>query len=131
MAWEKNLFTLTFPVDADSSAYQYHAMSLNTDGELVIATATTTANVGILQNDDADTALDEGLVCVLGVSKALCDGNSANIAIGDKLASDAAGHLEKTTTDGDDFIAVALEACTADGVLCSVFVMPFGEVSTG
>jgi len=59
----------------------------------------------------------------------VCDGNSTNIAEKDKLAPNSSGHLAKTTTDGDNYCAVALADCTTDDTLIPVLVIPAGIIS--
>lgn len=126
MSVEKTLYTWSRPVLVDSTNYQYHAMKLGTDRKFALADASDVC-IGILQ-DNPDTAGKAGLVCMLGISKAVCDGSTA-IAPQDRLAANAFGHLVKTTTDSDDYIAIALDDVTADGVIASVFVMPFGKLA--
>jgi len=110
------------------SSYQYHAMTL-TEGQLVLAGVTSVC-IGILQ-DKPSAKGAMGLVAMGGISPAVCDGVSVNISALDRLAPNASGHLVKTIVGGDDYCAIALEACTADGDVKSVFLMPFAELSTG
>ena len=103
-------------------------MTLSSD-QLALAGATSIC-LGILQ-DKPSAAGAMGLVAMGGISPAVCDGKSQNIAALDRLAPNSSGHLVQTVADGDDYCAVALEACTADGDIKSVFVIPFAELSTG
>jgi len=121
------LLTTSFPASGDLSSYQYHFMNLESDGQVALASATE-AIIGILQ-DDPD-AEDEGAsVGIVGISKLYVDGNGTNIAPGDKLAANSSGHGAKTTTDLDDYGAIALEASTADGDIIKVLLVPGGLIS--
>jgi len=130
-AYQKNLEYNYHSWEAsdDLSSYQFHPMTLS-GGQLALAVDTDVV-VGILQ-DKPDTAGLMGLVAMGGFSKAVLDGSGTPITALCKLAPAATtGHLVITTTDGDDYCAIALEGCTADGDIMTVFVIPFGEVSTG
>jgi len=119
---------VTFPAATDLSSYQYCFVNLETDGQIGMAT-TTEAIIGVLQ-DDPDAENESASVCVYGVSKLYVDGNAGAIACGDKLSADTAGKGVKTTTNSDDYGAIALEASTAAGDLISVLVVPGGLISS-
>lgn len=121
MAYEHHILPFSFPANADLSANQFRAVSLNTSGKLVLANATTTV-IGILQ--DTPVADEAGNVCILGISNAVTDGSTTAIAVGDPLSSDANGKLIKNTTDNAPTAATALEASTTDGAIISVLVQP-------
>ena len=104
------------------SSYQYHFMTLETDEEIGLAGATSPL-AGILL-DDPDAQGKAGLLAIGGLAWLIVDGNSVNIAAGDKLAANASGHGVKTVADGDDYGAVAQQASTADGDRISVQVVP-------
>jgi len=118
---------VTFPAATDLSSYQYCFVNLETDGQVGMASATE-AIIGVLQ-DDPDAENEAASVCVYGISKLVVDGNAGAIACGDKLAADSAGKGVKTTTDLDDYGAIALEASTAAGDIISVLVVPGGLIS--
>ena len=126
MAVEKILQTWTVPASTDLSSYQYHFVKLDSNNKAALAGAND-AIFGILQ-DKPDAADEEALVAIAGVSKLVVDANSVNIAVGDRLAANSNGHGVKTTTEGDDYGAIALESATADGVIIKVLVTPFGVV---
>lgn len=127
MSTEKLLFTDTLEASADLSSYQYYCIQQDSNGKAALANATSDC-YGILQNAPANAG-DEAEIGMLGISKAKVNGNSVNIAYGDRLAPDSNGILVKTDTDGDDYLAVALQAATADGLIISVWLVPFGQVS--
>lgn len=121
MAYFHTILPFSWPAGADLSAKQYYALQLTTTETVTLADATVRA-VGILQNDPASG--EAASVCLLGISKAVTDGNAAAIACMDSLAPDANGKLVKTTTDNDEAVAVALAPSTADGTIIPVFVFP-------
>jgi len=127
MATYGPLFTKTYPASGDLSSYQYHFMTLDTDGQVSLAGATDPI-CGILQNNP-DAENEPASVGFSGFSKLRVDGNSVNIANEDKLAANASGHGAKTTTDLDDFGAIAREASTADGDIIRVEIKTGGLVS--
>lgn len=121
MAYEHPILPFSWPAGADLSAKQYLAVQLTTSGTVTVADATVRV-AGILQNDPLSG--EPASICMLGISKAVTDGNAGAIAYMDSLAPDANGKLVKTTTDNDEVVAVALGASTADGTIISVFVLP-------
>lgn len=121
MAYEHTILPFSWPAGADLSAKQYYAMQLTTSETITTADATVRC-VGILQNDPLSG--EAASICMLGISKAVTDGNAGAIACMDALAPDAAGKLVKTTTDNDEVVAIALAPSTADGTIISVFVLP-------
>lgn len=99
--------------DADLSAMTYRAVKRTSTG-IALCVAGDRA-IGVLQNKPKIT---EG--CTVrsgGTSKVVVDGDVGvgNIAVGDKLKADASGRGIKTTTDGDEVFALALDASTATG----------------
>lgn len=124
MAYENQPVVVTFPAGADLSAKQYYAMQIESDGEVNLATAST-AVIGVLQNKP-DAQGKASAVAVGGISKAVVNGT---VAIGDRLASDANGKFATTTTNNDDYGAVALGANASGDGLIAVYVRPFSQVS--
>lgn len=127
MAGAKELVTVSYLASGNLSALQYHFVYLATDEQVTQATASTVID-GILQ-DDPDAENEGALVGIEGISKLVVDGNSVNIAVGDKLAANSSGHGVKTATNLDDYGAVAMNASTADGDIIQVRLMPGGQIS--
>jgi len=123
MARELILLSHSWRASADLSSYIYYAVQLDSNGEVALANATS-ETLGILQNAP-DAQYEEAEVGMIGFSKAKAGGT---ISIFDKLAPDANGKLAATTTDGDDYVAVALEAAVENDVF-QVFLVPFGVIS--
>ena len=123
----QNLQCVNAEASGDLSSYQYCFMYKAADGQVAMATATTVID-GILQ-DKPDAEGQGCLLAVGGYSKLVVDGNAAAIAVGDKLASDAAGKGVKTVTDTDDYGAIAQEASTAAGDIITVLVTPGQQIS--
>jgi len=124
----QSLLTMNREAGEDLSSAQYLFVTGATDGQVEIAGAADVL-LGILQDNNASSAGDPCLVAIGGVSKLVVDGNAAAIAVGDPLAADSAGKGVKTTTDKDDYGAIALEASTAAGDIISVLVTPGQLVS--
>jgi|GEM_PF-1446077 len=127
MSHAVNPFVTTFPAADDLSSYQYCFVTQESDEQVALA-GTTTKITGILQ-DDPDAENEAASVAIGGISKLVVDGNAGAIACGDKLAADAAGKGVKTTTDLDDYGAIALAASTAAGDIIPVIVVPGGLIS--
>lgn len=111
----------SWPAGADLSSKQFYAVQLTTSATITLADATV-RTIGVLQ--DTPASGQAGSVCVLGITRAITDGNAGAIACMDTLASDANGKLVKTTTDNDEVVAIALEPSTADGTIIAVLVLP-------
>jgi hypothetical protein len=121
LATENMVLSTSWPAAADLSSYQYHAVKISSSQAALCGDSD--VPVGILQNqpDAVGIAAEVGLV---GISKAVIDGNSVNVAIGDFLAVNSSGHLIKTTTALDQVVAKALEAVTANGIVAKVLLAP-------
>jgi len=121
LATENMVLSTSWPAAADLSSNQYHAVKIAA-GKVALC-GENDIPVGILQNQpDADGIA--AAVGLIGISKAVIDGNSVNVAIGDFLAVNSSGHLIKTTTALDQVVAKALEAVTANGVVAKVLLDP-------
>lgn len=104
----------------DLEDYQYHAMQITSGEEMDYAnTAGGDSVLGILQNkpDAAGKAAD---VATEGTSLLRVDGNSVNIAPGDKLGSNSSYHGVKVTADKAVYFCIALEPSAADNDLIEV-----------
>jgi len=125
----QNLQCVNAEASGTLATKQYCFMHKATDGQVEMATATTTIS-GILQ--EKPTAEGQGcLLAIGGYSKLVVDGSAGGgIAVGSKLASDAAGKGVVTSANLDDYGAIAQEASTADGDIITVLVVPGREISS-
>lgn len=105
--------------DLRTSTFRAVYLDTSTSGEggspLVQLCDTSHRPIGVLQNKP-----NTGEACGIrtaGTSKVVVDAISSvsNIAVGDKLKSDATGRGIKASTDGDEVFAIALEPATATG----------------
>lgn len=108
----------SYESSADLSAKQFYVVKYHTVAGQIALSAAAGDAIGILQNDPNTN--QPATVRHLGISKAVVDGNSVAIAIGDPLKSSSNGRLVKAATDKDRVVAWAEEASTADNVIISV-----------
>ena len=103
MAYEMPVHSIPLPAGEDLSAKQFHAMRIDTDGE-VVTCDNSYYPIGILQNNPAVDDY-EANVMVLGVSKAMY---GDTVIAGQSLMSDASGHMVPATST-HYVVGVALE----------------------
>ncbi len=84
----------SFKAGADLSTAQYKFVKLNSDGEVILAAATTDRPIGVLQNDPASGETAE--VTIAGGTKVKAGGT---LAVGNPLFTNASG-LGVTATVG-------------------------------
>lgn len=107
-AYELGLKTATFIADCDLSAYQYHAVKMNTDEEVVLASDVTDRPLGVLQ--DTPAAAGRGaLVAIGGITKAI----GAGVIAAGAAVEVASGGKFQTLTNGP-IAGNAVTACGAD-----------------
>lgn len=87
MATESNLVLLNFPAAGDLSTKQYHCVSVNSSGQVAVATGAGEKVVGVLQNTPS-AAGRVAVVAVSGKSKIVLD---ATLAKGAWVGSSADG----------------------------------------
>jgi hypothetical protein len=119
MATETKGLDLSFRASADLSAKQHTIMKINEAGAVTFAAANTDLTNGILQNKPADDRAAS--VRVTGISKLVAGGT---ITVGAHITADSAGRGIATTTDGDNSVGYALEACDAAGEVITCLVQP-------
>ena len=124
MALEYILFSYTWAASADLSDYIGYAVQLDGNGRVALADATS-ETLGILQNGP-DAAGEEAEVGMIGISIGVAGDAITQFA---HVAPDAAGKLQATTTNLDDFVGIALTAAAADGDEFEVLLRPFGQMS--
>lgn len=111
---------VSFKAENDLSTKQFHPVKISGDNQVDVCDGTGDLVVGVLQDDPA--AGQYGSVQNYGITQCRVNGNSVNIAPGDKVGPSAAGVGVKKTADGDPVFGVALEPATADGVIISVLL---------
>ena len=114
----------TFISSSDLSAKKYFFVQQDADGKATIATGTVSAGTDVLGVvlDGGAASGDPVSIVVSGPAKV-----SVGTAVdeGDRLIPDSAGEAIKTTTAGDEIIAIAHED-GADGDIIEVLVGRFG-----
>lgn len=115
--------TYTGPAKRDLSAYQYHPMTKDTDGNIDYAdTSAGTIVIGILQNKP-EAAGEEAEVAIIGTSLLHVDATT-DINEGDRIGSEAASYDGvKVTADKALYFAIALEPATSDGDYIEVLLV--------
>jgi hypothetical protein len=114
--------SITREAARDLSAYQYHAVKINTDGRIDYAnTGGGDVAIGVLQN--APAALGEAAeVAVLGTSLLYVTGGTTDVTVGCHVGSDSNYRGVKVTADKAAYFAVALELGDSDGDLVEVLL---------
>ena len=117
--------TITREAAQSLSAYQYHAMKIDTDGLVdVVDTSSAGPVMGILQNAPAAGA--EAEVATKGTSLAVLGGT---VDEGAKLGSDSNYHLVTVSTDTNIYFAIAMEGGDS-GELIEVKLIGEQNIST-
>lgn len=112
----------TWPAKRDLSSYQYHAVTLDTDGLIDYCdTSAGTKGIGILQNKP-EAANEEAEVVILGPSLMVVNATT-DINEMDLLGSGNDYHGVAVTADTAKYFAVALEPATEDGDIIEVNVV--------
>lgn len=121
--------SFTKPAKRDLSSYQYHAVTVDTDGYVDYCdTSAGTIPAGILQNKPS-AANAEAEVVYMGRSKALANGTTDF----DEMALLGSGndyHLLAVSGDDALYFAYALEPATEDGDIIDVIVVGPTYIST-
>lgn len=122
MATEGQIISRSFPASADLSTKQYMAVALDTSGNLVVEDGDADP-LGILLDKPAALARAGAVALTGSITKAQVSGT---IVRGAYLAPSGngtvSGYLIATTTDTDEYIAIALDADTADGTTAIIDV---------
>ena len=110
---------VTYQVATDISDSQYHMVEVESDAQVDVADAASDLIAGILTNKPTKEGAAATVMSTPGkIVKALCDGNSVNIAVNDYLGPSSSGHVIKKTTG--TYYARALEAVASDGHIVPV-----------
>lgn len=123
MAQEHQILDWSLPAAGDLSTKQFYPVALQSNGRVGTIGSTTTAAIGILQ-DDPDAAGRACAVRIEGVSKMYVRGDVAPIYPGYRLGINSDGLGIFTTTANQEIVATALEQSTAAGDIISVLVTP-------
>lgn len=114
---------LTRPAARDLSAYQYHAMKIDTDGNIdyvnTSATGATDKAIGILQNAPS-AAGQEAEVATEGTSLFYAGTSSGTFDEMAYLGSNSAYKATLVTASGEKYFCTANEAVSATGDLIEV-----------
>ena len=119
MAYEKALEGRGFIADCDLSDYQYYAMKLNSDEEVILASDSGDRAVGVLQ----DAPSEAGRPCLLavsGVTKAVAGetivaGAAIEVGAGGKFVNLTSGPIAGIAyTGGDEDEQFSLEFITGE-----------------
>lgn len=112
----------SFSANSDLSAKQFYAVKLTAADTVDLASAATDRCVGILENDPK--ANQAAQVRILGMTKAVSDGSSTAISVGDLVGPNASGVMVKKTTVDDNIMGIAMDASSASGVVIGVILTP-------
>ena len=118
MAYEIPVQLISFKAGADLSANQFSPVKLDSDGNIVLAAATTDVVIGVLQDNPA--AGQMGSVMTLGVSKVKA---GAAINIGNLLTAYTGG-TAKAATSGNKVFGIAITPASAAGEIITALVVP-------
>jgi hypothetical protein len=122
VAFEQQGLRVSRIASADLSAKQYTFVKLTTSSQLASCGAGDPM-IGILQ--DNPLANVAGSVMYAGVSRLKVDGSGTAIAAQDNLKADSSARGVKTTTNGDEVGAIALEAATTANAIIAVLVVRY------
>lgn len=120
MSFQGHQTCISLKAGADLSAAQFKAVSVDANGEAVVAGAGDFA-VGVLQNNPGLGEL--ATVQIAGISKMKAD---AAVAAGARIASSADGEAATSTVATDNSIGIALAAAAGAGEIIPVLVVHAG-----
>lgn len=122
---ENVLLNLSFKSAASFSGYQYHAVRVSANDTVAVCSTLGQQAIGIVQDEPASGKT--AAVAVYGVSKAVAGGTWA---VGDRLVTDANGHLVVSSTSDQYPVAIALQVAAANDVK-EVLLTPGGITKEG
>ena len=123
MAYETPSITIgTLTAAADLSSKQYHFVKLASATTVNVCTAITDVPIGILQNNP-DTAGDQAIVTIFGLSKVVADGTLAAGNIIGTSADSQADAISRGTDNSVTIMGQAVQAASA-GETCTMFLNP-------
>lgn len=110
---------ITLPASGNLAAYQFHVVTLATDGEVKLAADPTSgveAALGILQNKP-NAVGEEAVVRVNGIAKAM---GGASVNPGIWVTWDSSGHIV-AATENDSVVGISREA-VVDGEIHEIIL---------
>jgi len=105
---------ITLPASGNLSSYQFHVMTLDTDGKVKLADDAddpSEALIGILQNKP-NAEDEEALVLIYGIAKAM---GGASLDEGTWVTCGSDGHLVAAVAD-DNTIGIAIDAVVSGSI---------------
>lgn len=109
---------LSFLCVTDLSAKQFYAVKFSANRTVALCAAATDNAIGIVINKPNGSAAAPAaaeVLCVGNLVSAAMDGTT-DIAAGDWLGTNSSGVLVKKATGDYGILAIAVEACTTNGV---------------
>ncbi len=105
MAFEDEVYDVSFIAGEALTSYQYHFVYLSADNTVkVVSHATNQKPIGILQNAPADAGVAR--VRIMGVSRVII--GTGTFAFSNYVGSDASGHGIAEDTDTYNYNAIAI-----------------------
>lgn len=107
---------------SDLSANQYYVVSFaSTAGEVKLTDAAVDTEIaGILQNEPE--AGEPAEVACLGIAKGITESTACTYGL--PVSSNSTGELQKTQTDEDRVLGIALQTSSAAGDIIDVLISP-------
>lgn len=121
MAFENNQVRESFTAAVNLSAARYHLVRLSSAENIsLVGSQGGTTGIGVLQT--APQSQEAATVALTGMSKVVA---GSSMAVGDQFTASASGRAV-TVTSGGYVYGRVLEAPTADGDICTVWLcMPY------
>lgn len=129
MAFQSSpVLDFSFKAAEDLSNYQYHFVTIDSNGEVALMNAIGDYLLGVLQN--APASGEEATVRIYGISKVVASGALTPGALvnAEFVSTSDNGKAEATTTASETVCGVVLGASGAEDDLASVLLTPYGSV---
>jgi hypothetical protein len=105
-----------FTASATLAAKQYYLVKqASTAGEVIVGAAATDAILGVLQNDPA-----AGEAAAIGWGGVLKVAAEASVSAGNYVTCSSTGRAKASTTDGNYFLGIAIDASSSAGDIIRV-----------
>lgn len=96
MAFENEVFDISFLAAGDLSDYQYHFVKLSANNTVTVCTGAADRAIGILQNEPS-AAGQVARVRIMGISRVYV--GTSGLAVATTVGTDASGHAIAKTLD--------------------------------